>query len=115
MQGINLIQNFGILPLAAGFAGTVCKRLGLFIVVGYLVDLLGADNGQVTGWRTGFSWGELQLAPRAAVQVVGIQESDRRIINSVAEGRLNEGGDLLIFGRRPNIREFSPWLSTARD
>ncbi|MDD2763830.1 MAG: cation:proton antiporter [Opitutaceae bacterium] len=37
MAGIDLIQDFAILLLAAGLAGTLCKRLGLSIIVGYLV------------------------------------------------------------------------------
>lgn len=37
MEGIDLIQDFAILLLAAGLAGTLCKRLGLSVIVGYLV------------------------------------------------------------------------------
>lgn len=37
MQGIDLIQDFGILLLAAGLAGILCRRLGLSVIVGYLV------------------------------------------------------------------------------
>ena len=37
MQGIDLIQDFGILLLAAGIAGILCRRLGLSVIVGYLV------------------------------------------------------------------------------
>ncbi|MDP2136687.1 MAG: cation:proton antiporter, partial [Candidatus Didemnitutus sp.] len=37
MDGINLIQDLAIVLLAAGLAGLVCKRLGLSVVVGYLV------------------------------------------------------------------------------
>lgn len=37
MDGINLIQDFAILLLAAALAGAVCKRLGLSVIVGYLI------------------------------------------------------------------------------
>src|SRR5687767_4959803 len=37
MQSIDLIQDFGILLLAAGLAGLLCRRLGLSVIVGYLV------------------------------------------------------------------------------
>lgn len=37
MQGLDLIQDFAILLLAAGVAGLVCKRIGLSVIVGYLV------------------------------------------------------------------------------
>ena len=37
MAGITLIQDFAILLLAAGLAGSLCKRLGLSVIVGYLV------------------------------------------------------------------------------
>lgn len=37
MDGINLIQDFAILLLAAGLAGSLCKRLGLSVIVGYLL------------------------------------------------------------------------------
>ena len=37
MQTNTIIQDLGILLLAAGVAGIVCKRLGLSVIVGYLV------------------------------------------------------------------------------
>ncbi|MBI4626072.1 MAG: cation:proton antiporter [Verrucomicrobia bacterium] len=37
MAGIDLIQDFAILLLAAGLAGTLCKRVGLSVIVGYLI------------------------------------------------------------------------------
>ena len=37
MQGIDLIQDFGVLLLAAGISGIVCRRLGLSVIVGYLL------------------------------------------------------------------------------
>ncbi len=37
MEGLNLIQDLGIVLLAAGIAGSICRRLGLSVVVGYLV------------------------------------------------------------------------------
>ncbi len=37
MDGINLIQDHAIVLLAAGIAGTLCRRLGLSVVVGYLM------------------------------------------------------------------------------
>ncbi len=37
MEGINLIQDLAIVLLAAGVAGIVCKRLGLSVIVGYLL------------------------------------------------------------------------------
>jgi CPA2 family monovalent cation:H+ antiporter-2 len=37
MDGINLIQDLAMVLLAAGIAGTVCRRFGLSVVVGYLV------------------------------------------------------------------------------
>jgi CPA2 family monovalent cation:H+ antiporter-2 len=37
MEGIDLIQDFAILLLAAGIAGTLCKRVGLSVIVGYLL------------------------------------------------------------------------------
>lgn len=37
MEGINLIQDLGIVLLAAGLAGILCKRIGLSVIVGYLV------------------------------------------------------------------------------
>lgn len=37
MDGINLIQDLAILLLAAAVSGTVCRRLGLSVIVGYLV------------------------------------------------------------------------------
>lgn len=37
MEGIHLIQDLAIVLLAAGIAGAVCRRLGLSVVVGYLV------------------------------------------------------------------------------
>lgn len=37
MQGIDLIQDFATLLLAAGVAGVLCKRIGLSVIVGYLV------------------------------------------------------------------------------
>lgn len=37
MEGINLIQDLAIVLLAAGAAGIVCKRLGLSVIVGYLL------------------------------------------------------------------------------
>ena len=36
MDGINFIQDLAIVLLAAGFAGALCKRLGLSVIVGYL-------------------------------------------------------------------------------
>ena len=36
MDGINLIQDLAIVLLAAGFAGVLCKRIGLSVIVGYL-------------------------------------------------------------------------------
>ena len=37
MEGINLIQDLGIVLLVAGAAGMLCKRIGLSVIVGYLV------------------------------------------------------------------------------
>ncbi len=37
MDGIGLIQDLAIVLLAAGIGGTICRRLGLSVVVGYLV------------------------------------------------------------------------------
>jgi CPA2 family monovalent cation:H+ antiporter-2 len=37
MDGIGLIQDLAIVLLAAGLAGTLCRRLGLSVIVGYLV------------------------------------------------------------------------------
>ncbi len=37
MDGIGLIQDLAIVLLAAGIAGTLCRRLGLSVIVGYLV------------------------------------------------------------------------------
>lgn len=37
MDGINLIQDLAILLLAAGIGGTICRKLGLSVIVGYLV------------------------------------------------------------------------------
>lgn len=37
MDSITLIQDLAIVLLVAGFAGMVCKRLGLSVIVGYLV------------------------------------------------------------------------------
>ncbi len=37
MDGIGLIQDLAIVLLAAGMAGTLCRRLGLSVIVGYLV------------------------------------------------------------------------------
>jgi monovalent cation:H+ antiporter-2, CPA2 family len=37
MEGLNLIQDLAIVLLSAGIAGAICRRLGLSVVVGYLV------------------------------------------------------------------------------
>lgn len=37
MDGISLIQDLAIVLLAAGIAGAICRRLGLSVIVGYLV------------------------------------------------------------------------------
>lgn len=37
MDGINLIQDLAIVLLAAGLAGALCKRIGLSVIVGYLL------------------------------------------------------------------------------
>lgn len=37
MDGISLIQDLAIVLLAAGIAGTLCRRFGLSVIVGYLV------------------------------------------------------------------------------
>lgn len=37
MDGTSLIQDLAIVLLAAGIAGTLCRRLGLSVIVGYLV------------------------------------------------------------------------------
>lgn len=37
MEGIHLIQDLAILLLAAGAAGYICRRLGLSVIVGYLM------------------------------------------------------------------------------
>lgn len=37
MEGIDLIQDLAIVLLAAGLVGTLCRRLGLSVIVGYLV------------------------------------------------------------------------------
>ena len=37
MDGIGLIQDLAIVLLAAGVAGTLCRRVGLSVIVGYLV------------------------------------------------------------------------------
>lgn len=37
MDGIGLIQDLAIVLLAAGVAGALCRRLGLSVIVGYLV------------------------------------------------------------------------------
>ncbi len=49
MEGINLIQDLAIVLLVAGLAGTLCKRIGLSAIVGYLVA------GIVIGPHTPFS------------------------------------------------------------
>ena len=36
MDGINFIQDLAVVLLAAGFAGVLCKRVGLSVIVGYL-------------------------------------------------------------------------------
>lgn len=36
MDGINFIQDLAVVLLAAGFAGVLCKRIGLSVIVGYL-------------------------------------------------------------------------------
>lgn len=37
MAGITLIQDLAVVLLAAGIAGLICKRIGLSVVVGYLI------------------------------------------------------------------------------
>lgn len=37
MEGIHLIQDLAIVLLAAGVAGSICRRFGLSVVVGYLL------------------------------------------------------------------------------
>ena len=37
LDGINLIQDLAIVLLGAGFAGALCKRVGLSVIVGYLL------------------------------------------------------------------------------
>ncbi len=37
MDGINFIQDLAIVLLFAGFAGVLCKRIGLSVIVGYLL------------------------------------------------------------------------------
>jgi len=37
MEGINFIQDLAIVLLGAGIAGSLCKRIGLSVIVGYLV------------------------------------------------------------------------------
>lgn len=37
MDGINFIQDLAIVLLAAGIAGSLCKRMGLSVIVGYLL------------------------------------------------------------------------------
>ncbi|MET0263362.1 MAG: cation:proton antiporter, partial [Rariglobus sp.] len=37
MHGIHLIQDLAIVLLAAGIAGALCKRIGLSVIVGYLL------------------------------------------------------------------------------
>ena len=37
MDGISLIQDLAIVLLTAGLAGTLCRRVGLSVIVGYLV------------------------------------------------------------------------------
>jgi monovalent cation:H+ antiporter-2, CPA2 family len=37
MEGIDLIQDLALVLLAAGIAGVLCKRVGLSVIVGYLV------------------------------------------------------------------------------
>lgn len=37
MDGINLIQDLAIVLLCAGIAGSLCRRIGLSVIVGYLV------------------------------------------------------------------------------
>lgn len=37
MDGISLIQDLAIVLLAAGIAGAICRRVGLSVIVGYLV------------------------------------------------------------------------------
>jgi len=37
MDGINLIQDLAIVLLGAGLAGALCKRIGLSVIVGYLL------------------------------------------------------------------------------
>ena len=46
MDGIGLIQDLAIVLLAAGIAGAICRRLGLSVIVGYLVagTLIGPYN-----------------------------------------------------------------------
>ena len=36
MDSINFIQDLAVVLLAAGFAGVLCKRIGLSVIVGYL-------------------------------------------------------------------------------
>lgn len=37
MDGINFIQDFAVVLLAAAVAGSICRRLGLSVIVGYLL------------------------------------------------------------------------------
>ena len=37
MDGINFIQDLAIVLLGAGIAGALCKRIGLSVIVGYLL------------------------------------------------------------------------------
>ncbi|MHB1400073.1 MAG: cation:proton antiporter domain-containing protein [Trichloromonadaceae bacterium] len=37
MEGINLIQDLAVVLLVAGLAGSLCKRIGLSVIVGYLL------------------------------------------------------------------------------
>jgi hypothetical protein len=101
------------LPSSARATTAGCSGLGS-VVVGFIVDLLGAHNGQVIGPRTAFSRAELSRASRPGVRVVGVHGCTRRIMNPEAENWSNEGDDL-IFSLLPNIREFSPWLNAARN
>ena len=37
MNGLSLIQDLALVLLAAGVAGALCRKLGLSVIVGYLV------------------------------------------------------------------------------
>lgn len=64
------------------------------------------DTSHVIDEQVGKSLGELQLASRAGVRVVGIEREGQRIINPPASERLHRGDELLVFGTLEKIGRF---------